>query len=460
MLTELKRCEDFAFLKVVDSIALQQSLRDLDKGFVNFFQKRAAHPVFKSKHNRHQSYRTINQGDNIRIVGRYIKLPKLGFVKIRQSMEVGKINNVTIEHTPTDKYFAVLNVEFEPQPRPNNGGLIGIDVGIKEFYSDSNGNVVPNPKVELVRELVELGRENNTDFVLAVGGGSSVDTAKAVAMGIPYDGDVWDFFEGKATLDEALPIGVISTIPASGSETSNAAIISSGLNKLGYEDEKIIPQFAVMNPHYTKTLPLYQSACGISDILSHLLERYYTNTEYVDTTDYLIEGAAKALMLNGERIMTNPENYNARAEVQWLASIAHNNLLDTGRASDWASHRIEHELSAQYGIVHGEGMAVVMLAYLRYVAEKHPKKTAQLANRLFDVDYSNYTEKEMTLKLANNLEAFYKMLGLKTTLTEINIDETHFEEMALRATKDDTAPVGHYYPLDKEKFIEVLKLAL
>ena len=165
MLTELKRCEDFAFLKVVDSIALQQSLRDLDKGFVNFFQKRAAHPVFKSKHNRHQSYRTINQGDNIRIVGRYIKLPKLGFVKIRQSMEVGKINNVTIEHTPTDKYFAVLNVEFEPQPRPNNGGLIGIDVGIKEFYSDSNGNVVPNPKYleksmrKLIREQRKLSRK-------------------------------------------------------------------------------------------------------------------------------------------------------------------------------------------------------------------------------------------------------------------------------------------------------------
>ena len=165
MLTELKRCEDFAFLKMVDSIALQQSLRDLDKGFVNFFQKRAAHPVFKSKHNRHQSYRTINQGDNIRIVGRHIKLPKLGFVKIRQSMEVGKINNVTIEHTPTDKYFAVLNVEFEPQPRPNNGGFIGIDVGIKEFYSDSNGNVVPNPKYleksirKLIREQRKLSRK-------------------------------------------------------------------------------------------------------------------------------------------------------------------------------------------------------------------------------------------------------------------------------------------------------------
>lgn len=165
MLTELKKREDFAFLKVVDSIVLQQSLRDLDRGFVNFFQKRAAHPAFKSKHNRHQSYRTINQRDNIRIVGRYIKLPKLGFVKIRQSMEVGRINNVTVEHTPTGKYFAVLNVEFEPQPRPNNGGIIGIDVGIKEFYSDSNGNIAHNPKYleksmrKLIREQRKLSRK-------------------------------------------------------------------------------------------------------------------------------------------------------------------------------------------------------------------------------------------------------------------------------------------------------------
>lgn len=160
MLTELKKREEFAFLKAVDSIALQQSLRDLDRGFVNFFQKRAAHPTFKSKHNRHQSYRTVNQGDTIRIVGRYIKLPKLGFVKIRQSMEVGKINNVTVEQTPTGKYFAVLNVEFEPQPRANNGGLIGIDVGIKEFYSDSNGNVAANPKYleKSMRKLIHEQR--------------------------------------------------------------------------------------------------------------------------------------------------------------------------------------------------------------------------------------------------------------------------------------------------------------
>ena len=184
MLTELKKCEDFAFLKVVDSIALQQSLRDLDRGFVNFFQKRAAHPTFKSKHNKHQSYRTVNQGNNIRIAEKYIKLPKLGDIKIRQSMEVGKINNVTIQCTPTGKYFAVLNVEFEPQPSPNNGGSIGIDVGIKDFYSDSNGKVVSNPKYleksmrKLIREQRMLSRKqkgsNNHNkqrvkVVLAVG---------------------------------------------------------------------------------------------------------------------------------------------------------------------------------------------------------------------------------------------------------------------------------------------------
>lgn len=165
MLTELKRSDDFAFLKDVDSIALQQSLRDLDRGFANFFQKRSAHPVFKSKHNHHQSYRTVNQGNNIRIVGKYLKLPKLGYVKIRQSMEIGHINNVTVERTPTGKYFAVLNVEFTPELRPNNGGVIGIDVGIKDFYADSNGNTISNPKYmeksmrKLVREQRRFSRK-------------------------------------------------------------------------------------------------------------------------------------------------------------------------------------------------------------------------------------------------------------------------------------------------------------
>ncbi|MEG0365657.1 MAG: iron-containing alcohol dehydrogenase [Coprobacillus sp.] len=343
---------------------------------------------------------------------------------------------------------------------------LGIYQEIEKICKDNsikfiaNGDVVPNPKVELVRELIGIGRNNNVDFIIAVGGGSSVDTAKATAIGIPYSGDVWDFFEGKATVDTALPIGVITTLPSSGSETSNAAIISNGLYKCGVEDDLIIPDFAVMNPNYTMTLPAYQSACGIADILSHLLERYFTNTKHVDTTDYMIEGAIKALMLNGERVIKNPKDYNARSEVQWLASIAHNNLLDTGRQSDWASHRIEHELSAQYGITHGEGMAIVLLGYIKYIAKNHPTKTAQLANRVFGVDYNNYSENEMTDILGDNLYQFFKMLGLKTTLSELCINEECFEEMALRATNNNKNDVGHYYPLDKDKFIEVLKLSI
>ena len=164
MLTELKRQEDYAFLKEVDSIALQQSLRDLDRGFKNFFAKCAAHPRFKSKHDHHQSYRTMNQSNNIRITGRYIKLPKLGYIKIRQSMEIGHINHVTIERTPTGKYFVILNVDFDPELRPNAGGKIGIDVGIKAFYSDSNGNTVSNPKY-LEKSARKLIREQRNDFL-------------------------------------------------------------------------------------------------------------------------------------------------------------------------------------------------------------------------------------------------------------------------------------------------------
>lgn len=323
-----------------------------------------------------------------------------------------------------------------------------------------NGNIEPNPKVELVRKLIKESKNNNVDFVLAVGGGSSIDTAKAIAIGAKYDNDVWDFFEGKASIKEALPIGVISTLPASGSETSNCTIISNGVLKLGVEDELIIPKFAIMNPEFTLNLPNYQTSCGIADILSHLLERYFTNVDFVDTTDYLIEGAIKALLVNAKRLSKDDKNYNARAEIQWLASIAHNNLLDTGRISDWGSHRIEHEISAQYNVTHGEGMAVVLIAWCKYMAENKPKKLAQLANRVFNIDYYNYTDKEMAYILVENLEQVFKLLNLKTNLKSLNITNQDFEEMALRATNNNTKTVGHYIPLDKDKIIDILNLAL
>lgn len=328
---------------------------------------------------------------------------------------------------------------------------LGID-----FYE--NGNVVPNPSIELVRELVVLGKEKNVDFVLAVGGGSAIDTAKATALGIPYEGDVWDFFEKGVSPETVLPLGVISTLPASGSETSNAAILSNNEWKLGFEDNRIIPKFAIMNPLYTVGLPNFQTFAGVADILSHLLERYFSDVRHTDVTDYLIEGGVQALLVNGRRLKENPKDLNARAEIQWLATVAHNNILDTGRIGDWGSHRIEHELSGQYGITHGEGMAVVLPAWVRYVANVKPWKLSQLAVRVFHEDAYNHSEKENALRLAEHLEQFFRGLGLRTRLSELGIDDKHFAEMAKRATRNGT--VGHYLPIDEKVFVEILKLAL
>lgn len=321
-----------------------------------------------------------------------------------------------------------------------------------------NGSVVPNPSIQLVRQLVREGKDSGVDFILAAGGGSAIDTAKAVALGIPYEGDVWDFFDKGVQPEYVLPTGVITTLPASGSETSNCAILSNEKWKLGFEDDRIIPRFAIMNPAYTLGLPAYQTSCGVADILSHLLERYFSDVKHTDVTDYLIEGAVQALLINGERLMREPENLDARAEIQWLASVAHNNLLDTGRIGDWGSHRIEHELSAQYGITHGEGMAVVLVAWTRYVAGRKPWKLAQLAVRVFHVDPYNYTEEQQAQILSVKLKEYFVSLHLKTTLSELGIGKEHFADMANRATKN--GPVGHYVPLDAESFQEVLGLAL
>ena len=321
-----------------------------------------------------------------------------------------------------------------------------------------NGNVVPNPSIELVRELVAQGKRDNVDLVLAVGGGSSIDTAKAVALGIPYEGDVWDFFSKGILPEKVLNIGVIATTASSGSETSNAAILSSGDRKLGFEDDRIIPKFAVIDPSYTTGLPLYQTNVGIADVLSHLLERYFSDEKNSDATDYLIEGAIRALLINADRISEDPGTINARAEISWLAVVAHNNFLDAGRSADWGSHRIEHELSAQYGITHGEGMAVVFTAWTKYMAEVKPWRLALLATRVFGADAYDRNERERALFLSAELERFFKKLGLKTTLGELGIDDSRFDLMAEHATAG--GPVGHYVKLDKERFKEILKIAL
>ena len=321
-----------------------------------------------------------------------------------------------------------------------------------------NGEVVPNPSIELVRKLVGQGKNDEVDFVLAVGGGSSIDTAKAVALGIPYGGDVWDFFDKGIIPEQVLPIGVIATTASSGSETSNAAILSNGEWKLGFEDDRIIPKFAIMDPRYTSGLPPYQTFVGIADVLSHLLERYFSDERYSDTTDRLIEGAVNALLVNAERLLKDPSDLNARGEIQWLASVAHNNFLDAGRRADWGSHRIEHELSAQYDITHGEGMAIVLTAWTKYAAARKPWRLALLASRVFGTDSFDYSEEERAFILSEKLSEFFKRIGLKTTLGQLGIDERDFDVMAERATRNGA--VGHYLKLDREAVKDILKTAL
>ncbi|SCW61410.1 hypothetical protein SAMN02910456_02175 [Ruminococcaceae bacterium YRB3002] len=341
------------------------------------------------------------------------------------------------------------------------------DLGIYDVITDAvsrlgirfsaSGDVVPNPDINLVRKLVAKGKEDGVDFVLAVGGGSSIDTAKAVALGIPYDGDVWDFFEKGVVPESVLNIGVIATTASSGSETSNAAILSNGEWKKGFEDDRIIPGFAIMNPRYTINLPAYQTSVGVADVLAHLLERYFSDERFSDTTDYLIEGAIRALLVNAEKLLANPRDINARAEISWLAVVAHNNFLDAGRRADWGSHRIEHELSAQYNITHGEGMAVVLVAWVKYMADVKPWRPALLMSRVFGADAYDFDERERALLLAEELERFFRKLGLRTHLSELGIGDSDFGRMAKRATAGGN--VGHYVPLDAARITEILNIA-
>ncbi|HCM88892.1 MULTISPECIES: iron-containing alcohol dehydrogenase [Vagococcus] len=323
-----------------------------------------------------------------------------------------------------------------------------------------NGDVVPNPELSLIQRLEKEVTDNNIDFILAVGGGSVIDTAKALSFGSLYEGDTWDFFLGKEEVSDALPIGVIATVASSGSEMSNATIVSKEKHKLGVETNLIIPKFSILNPEYTLKLPKYHTGVGVSDILTHLLERYFTNEKNVNLTDFLLEGAAKSLIINGNHLINDLENYELRAEIMWTASMAHNNSLELGREPDWASHRIEHEVSGQYGIVHGEGMAVIFPAWMTYVSKSHPDIFVQYGVRVFGIDPFAYTENEIITLGIEKTKEFFNKMGMRSTLAEFDIDNTHFEEMANRATKNDSQTVGHLKPLNSEDIINILKLAL
>lgn len=332
--------------------------------------------------------------------------------------------------------------------------------------------VQANPIDTKVYEGLELAKQFQPDFLLPVGGGSTIDTAKAIAVGYYYEGDFWDFYIGKAKPTKALPVGVVLTIPAAGSEGSGNTVITNTTTKVknGLRQPMLLrPKFAVMNPELTFTLPAWQTASGIADMYAHILERYLSNTPDVQIGDRMAEGMLLAIMEEAPKVMANPEDYEARANIMWCGTIAHNDTCSLGRQEDWNSHAMEHEISAEYNVTHGAGLAVVFPAFLTYMSEHHPVKVAQLAVRVLGVLSPSIDvtalpleeQKAVALEGAKRLKAwFHDVLKLPVTFAELGIENPDLELMNTRLHKLKGEILQGYMKLDAQATMDIYKLAL
>lgn len=325
------------------------------------------------------------------------------------------------------------------------------------------GGICPNPTDDRVYEGIGLVRAYGIDFLLAVGGGSVIDTAKGIACGVPYEGDFWDFYCGKKVVATAMPVGVVLTIPAAGSEGSGNSVITKkdGLIKLSLRTESALrPRFAVMNPELTFTLPPYQTACGIVDMMAHIFERYFSNTPGCETTDRVAEGLLTAIMGEARKVIDSPLDYEARANIMWSSTLAHNGLCGTGRVEDWASHFIEHELSAIYDVAHGAGLAVVNPAWMTYVVRTNPSKVAQFAVRVMGVVPGEKSEREIAGEGIARLKSFYRSIGMPVTLGELGIAEPDIDRLVAKLHEHKGNPIGGYVKLTPADTEQIYKLML
>jgi alcohol dehydrogenase YqhD (iron-dependent ADH family) len=320
--------------------------------------------------------------------------------------------------------------------------------------------VLPNPRLSLVRQGIEIVKKEKLDFILAVGGGSAIDSAKAIAVGAVNEGDVWDFYDRKKSADKALPVGTILTIPAAGSESSISSVITNeeGPWKRGINFQCIRPVFSILNPELTYTLPPYQTACGVVDMMAHIMERYFTKEKNVELTDELCEGTLRTIIRNARRIFSGGENdYNARAEIMWAGALAHNGLLETGRIGDWASHGLEHELSALFDIAHGAGLAIIFPAWLKYNIKENTPRLARFAAKVWGVDGAFYDYEQAALEGVIRMEDFFRSIGMPIRFTDAELDLVRIPEMAERAV--NFGPIGNYRKIDKNDAEAIYKLA-
>ena len=325
------------------------------------------------------------------------------------------------------------------------------------------GGVQPNPRDTLVYQGIELARREGVDFVLAVGGGSAIDSSKAIAHGLQYDGDFWDFFCGKASPQKTTPFGVVLTMSAAGSESSNSCVITqeSTKTKRGLRSELNRPKFAIMNPELAMTLPPYQIACGATDILAHIMERYFTCETEVDLTDRLCEGAMQAVIRATRMAVEHPDNYDAQAQLMWGSTIAHNETLGVGRVSDFGSHQIEHELSALYDVPHGAGLAVVFPAWMRYQMHKNVMRFAQFAVRVYHCEMDFEHPERTALAGIEAHESFLRAIGMPVTLRELGAKSEDIPALAAKTKKTNPADgtTGGAYPMKTADIEEILRIA-
>lgn len=321
--------------------------------------------------------------------------------------------------------------------------------------------VKPNPTDRLVRVGIDLCRKEGVTGLLAVGGGSVIDTAKAIALGVLYDGDFWDFYAGKLVPERALPVGTVLTIPAAGSEGSGNSVITleDGMKKISLRTDSVLrPQFSLMNPELTFTLPPYQTASGIADMMAHIFERYFTPTEDVEITDRVSEGILRAIIEEAPKVMARPDDYQARANIMWSGTLAHNGICGTGRREDWVSHFMEHEISALYGVTHGAGLAVVMPAWMTFMARNRPRRVAQMARRVFDIDIADDTA--AALAGVGALKSFFSSLGLPVTFAALGIPDPDIDTMVVKLHANKGATIGGYFPLTAAETTAIYRLAL
>jgi alcohol dehydrogenase YqhD (iron-dependent ADH family) len=320
--------------------------------------------------------------------------------------------------------------------------------------------VQPNPRLSLVYKGIDIVKKEKLGLILAVGGGSVIDSAKAIALGADNEGDVWDFFERKKSAVHAMPIGAVLTIPAAGSESSNSCVITNeqGPWKRGVNSECNRPVFAILNPELTYSLSPFQTACGIADMMAHIMERYFTKEPHVELTDELCEGALRAIIRNGRRITSGGENdYNARAEIMWAGSLAHNNLFGTGRVGDWGSHPIGHELSALFDTTHGASLSIIFPAWMRYNIHEDTARFARFAVKVWGVDGAFYDLEQAALEGIFRMKNYFRSIGLPVSFADAKIDASRIGEMAKRAVKFGS--VGNFRKLDEKDIEAIYQLA-